>query len=202
MATEDRRSRRSRRALREAFVSLVLERGYAGITVEDITERADLGRATFYTHYTDKDALFAQIVTEVIEEMQRRLAPLLDGTDKGFTGQAVLELFRHAGEERDAYRVILRGEGDGRALRRFVDDRTAAAAEYFTARAATQGVTLRVDAEFLARAWVGELVASLSWWLESDKMVSAEEFVAQLVDLSLRGRYWASGFDGEPPAHF
>lgn len=183
-------------------MALVLERGYAGITVEDITERADLGRATFYTHYTDKDALFTQIVTELIEEMQRRLTPLLDGTDTGFTGRAVLELFRHAGEERDAYRVILRGEGDGKALRRFVDDRTAAAAEYFTARATAQQVKLRVDAEFLARAWVGELVASLSWWLESGSAVGAEEFVAQLVDLSLRGRYWASGFDGEPPAHF
>ncbi|MEU2257679.1 TetR/AcrR family transcriptional regulator [Nocardia xishanensis] len=199
MPSEDRRSRRSRRLLREAFLSLVLERGYSAIKVEDITERADLGRATFYAHYADKDALLDHVVTELIEEMQRRLQPLAAESVQGFTGKPVLELFRHAAEERDAYRVVLRGEGDGRALRRFIDDRSSAAAQIFSERAAARNVTLRIDAEVLTRAWVGELVALLSWWLESDSTSSAEEITGQLLDLSLRGRYWASGFDGEPP---
>ncbi|MEU2257678.1 TetR/AcrR family transcriptional regulator [Nocardia xishanensis] len=197
--SEDRRTRRTRRLLREAFVSLVLERGYAGITVEDITTRADVGRATFYTHYTDKDALLDGIVTDLIEEMQRRLQPLIVGSVEGFTGKPVLELFRHAAEERDAYRVILRGEGDGRALRRFTEDRTAAAAQIFSARAAAQGVELRIDADVLARAWVGEVLATLQWWLESGSALSAEQITDQLLNLSLRGRYWASGFDDESP---
>ncbi|WP_331723134.1 TetR/AcrR family transcriptional regulator [Nocardia sp. NBC_00511] len=200
MAVEDRRKRRSRKVLREAFLSLVLERGYASITVEDITERADLGRATFYTHYTDKSALLDQIVTDLIEEMQRRLEPLFEVSGQAFTGKAVLALFQHAAEERDAYRVVLRGEGDGRALRRFVEDRSAAAAKAFAERAAAQGAELRVAAEVLARAWVGELLITMSWWLESEPAMSAEEIAAQLLDLSLRGRFWASGFDGEPPA--
>ncbi|MBU3063048.1 TetR/AcrR family transcriptional regulator [Nocardia sp. NEAU-G5] len=200
MAGEDRRKRRSRKLLREAFLSLVLERGYAAITVEDITERADLGRATFYTHYSDKDALLDQIVTDLIEEMQRRLEPLFDVSAQPFTGKAVRELFRHAAEERDAYRVVLRGEGDGRALRRFVEDRSAAAAHTFAARAVANGSELRVDAEVLARAWVGQLLITLSWWLESESAMSADQVAAQLLDISLRGRFWASGFDGEPPA--
>ncbi|MGW6117989.1 TetR/AcrR family transcriptional regulator [Nocardia sp. NPDC055165] len=196
---EDRRTRRTRRLLREAFVALVLERGFSGVTVEDITEAADLGRATFYTHYADKDALLDHLVTELIEEMQRRLQPLVAGSVRGFTGKPVLELFRYAAEERDAFRVVLRGAGDGRALRRFSDDRSGAAVEIFSARAAAQGVELRIDAEVLARAWVGELVATLSWWLESESTLSAEEVTDQLLNLSLRGRYWASGFDDEPP---
>ncbi|MEU6586909.1 TetR/AcrR family transcriptional regulator [Nocardia sp. NPDC046763] len=200
VVVEDRRKRRSRRQLREAFLSLVLERGYAAITVEDITERADLGRATFYTHYADKDALLDHIVTELIEEMQRRLDPVFGVTEQGFTGKAVLELFRHAAEEHDAYRVVLRGEGDGRALRRFVEDRSAAAIRAFAARSEAQAVEPRVDVGILARAWVGELLTNLSWWLESGSPMSAEEVTGQLFDVSTRGRYWASGFDGEPPA--
>ncbi|MFE3255124.1 TetR/AcrR family transcriptional regulator [Nocardia sp. NPDC059091] len=201
MPVEDRRVRRSRRALRDAMVSLVLERGYANVTVEDITGRADLGRATFYTHYTDKDDLLNRVVSDLIEDLQQRLQPLATASSVGFTGKPVLELFRHAAEERDTYRVILRGEGDGRALRRFIDDRTAAAAQVFAARAAAHGTTPNIDVEVLARAWVGEQVAVLQWWLESDPPpMPPEQITDMLRTLSLRGRYWATGFDGEPPA--
>ncbi len=112
MPPEDRRVRRTRRLLRDALVSLVLERGgYAGITVEDITDRADLGRATFYSHYTDKDDLLGQVVSDLADDLQERLGPLIPASSIGFTGKPVLEMFRHAAEERDVYRVILRGEG-------------------------------------------------------------------------------------------
>lgn len=199
VGTEDRRVRRSRRLMRDALVSLVLERGYSSVTVEDITERADLGRATFYSHYTDKDALLAQIVSDLIDELEDRLRPLVPASSVGFTGKPVLEMFRHAAEERDVYRVILRGEGDGRALRRFVDDRSAAAAEVFSARATELGVSPRMDVDVLARAWVGEQISVLQWWLESDAPpVPPEEITEMLLNLSLRGRYWASGFDGQP----
>lgn len=185
--------------MRDALVSLVLERGYAAVTVEDITERADLGRATFYSHYTDKDALLAQVVSDLIDELEDRLRPLVPASSVGFTGKPVLEMFRHAAEERDVYRVILRGEGDGRALRRFVDDRSAAAAEVFSARAAALGVSPRIDVHVLARAWVGEQISVLQWWLESDPPPQSPEVVTEmLLNFSLRGRYWASGFDGEP----
>ena len=139
VAIEDRRVRRTKRLLRDALVSLVLERGYSAVTVEDVTERADVGRATFYTHYTDKDELLGQIVADLGEDLKERLRPLVSDSSVGFTGKPVLEMFRHAAEERDAYRVVLRGEGDGRALRRFVDERTSLAAQIFSARSESNG---------------------------------------------------------------
>ncbi|MCZ4557666.1 MULTISPECIES: TetR/AcrR family transcriptional regulator [Rhodococcus] len=196
MASEDRRVRRSRGLLRDALVSLTLERGYSAVTVEDITERADLGRATFYTHFPDKDALLAQVVTGLIDDLQERLRSLTPESSVGFTGRPVLEIFRHAAEERDIYRMILRGEGDGRALRRFVDDCSAAAAEMFGARATALGVTPRMDLTVLSRAWVGEVVGVLQWWLDLDPPpLTPEEVTEMLLNLSLRGRYWAAGFD-------
>ncbi|GAA4832360.1 TetR/AcrR family transcriptional regulator [Saccharopolyspora rosea] len=199
MPTVDRRTRRTRRSLRDAFVALVLEHGYANVTVEDVTERADLGRATFYSHYTDKDALFSQVVSDLLAELHARLEPLVPASSAGFTGKPVLETFRHALAERDLYRIILRGEGDGRALRQFTDARVAAAAQVFQARADYHGVTPRIDIEVLARAWVGEQISVLRWWLEDEPpRLSPEQVTEMLLDLSLRGRYWANGFDGEP----
>ena len=198
MPPEDRRVRRTRRLLRDALVSLVLERGYSAITVEDITDRADLGRATFYTHYTDKDDLLGQVVSDLSDELQERLRPLVPASSVGFTGKPVLEMFRHAAEERDVYRVILRGEGDGKALREFVEDRSADAVQIFSARAQALGATPRIDIEVLSRAWVGEQIAVMQWWLESDPPpLTPEEVTEMLLELSLRGRYWSSGFDGE-----
>jgi AcrR family transcriptional regulator len=200
MPAEDRRTRRSRRLLRDALVSLVLERGYADITVEDITERADLGRATFYSHFTDKAALLSRIAADLQAELHARLTPLVPASSVGFTGQPALEIFRHAAEERDAYRVILRGEGDGRALREFTEARVASAVQVFRARAEHLGATPRISLDVLARAWVGEQLSVLSWWLEEEpRPLSPEEVAGMLLDLSLRGRYWANGFDGRPP---
>ncbi|MFF5722520.1 TetR-like C-terminal domain-containing protein [[Kitasatospora] papulosa] len=48
----------------------------------------------------------------------------------------------------------------------------------------------------LARAWVGEQVGVLQWWVEQDAPpMPPEEVVRMLLDLALRGRYWATGFD-------
>ncbi|HSM94594.1 MAG TPA: TetR/AcrR family transcriptional regulator, partial [Rhizomicrobium sp.] len=56
----DRRTERTRQALRMAFVNLVLSRGYTEISVEDITDEANVGRSTFYMHYKSKIDLLKQ----------------------------------------------------------------------------------------------------------------------------------------------
>ncbi|MFJ9038955.1 hypothetical protein ACIRF8_20460 [Streptomyces sp. NPDC102406] len=90
---------------------------------------------------------------------------------------------------------------DGRALRQFTAAQTEAAAGVFRARAAHENVTPRISVDVLARAWVGEQLAVLHWWLETDpRPMEPEEATRMLLDLSLRGRYWANGFEGEPPA--
>ena len=47
----DRRVQRTRHLLNEALMSLIMEKGYEAITVQDIIDRANLGRSTFYAHY-------------------------------------------------------------------------------------------------------------------------------------------------------
>ncbi|GAA3127210.1 TetR family transcriptional regulator [Streptomyces griseofuscus] len=196
---EDRRTRRSRRALGAALVELVLERGFTALTVEDITERADVARATFYAHFRDKEDLFARVTADLLAELSERLVPAVAGSAVGFTGKPILEMLRHAREDRDLYRIVLRGEGDGKPLQMFVDACARATAEEFRARAERNAVQPRIDPELLARVWVGEQIAVLRWWVEQETpSLPAEEVVRMLLDLALHGRYWASGF--EPPA--
>jgi AcrR family transcriptional regulator len=58
----DPRVKRTRTAIQEAFEALMRERGYAAVTVHDITSRAEINRATFYAHYQDKSELFQHVV--------------------------------------------------------------------------------------------------------------------------------------------
>jgi len=56
----NRRSQRTRATLKSAFIELVLSRGYEPIAVSDIARRANVGRSTFYLHYTGKEALLGE----------------------------------------------------------------------------------------------------------------------------------------------
>lgn len=62
-ANEDLRVRRSRKLLQQAFIELTVEKGFANLTVRDVTERAMVNRSTFYRHYLDKYDLLEQYRT-------------------------------------------------------------------------------------------------------------------------------------------
>ena len=64
-ARPDRRVARSRRALKEALTDLILEQGYESVTVQDVIDRADVGRSTFYAHFVDKDDLLMAILADL-----------------------------------------------------------------------------------------------------------------------------------------
>lgn len=75
----DRRVRRTRRLLHRSLIELMLERGYARITVQDILDRADVGRSTFYSHYRDKDDLLAVSCTEFLHGTISEVSGSSDG---------------------------------------------------------------------------------------------------------------------------
>ena len=71
----DRRTRRTQTALRRAFIDLLLEKGYAKLTVDEVAARADVGRSTLYAHFGGLGGLLAA----TMEDPSRPLAGLVDG---------------------------------------------------------------------------------------------------------------------------
>lgn len=59
--------------LQQAMISLIQEQDFSSLRVQDITDRADLGRATFYLHYSDKEDLLSAIVDQSYQEIEARL---------------------------------------------------------------------------------------------------------------------------------
>lgn len=189
----DRRVRKTRRALSDACIKLVLEKGYEAVTVEEIAERADVGRATFYIHFRDKEDLFASSTSRISEELYESIAPLVF-SDAGFIVTAPLQLiFQHAKENAALYRTILNGSGNGSALKRLRQDLTRYARRAFEAEATQLGLSPSVPTEVIAQHFVGALLGLVRWWLEEGLPYSVDQMCDMLSSLSLHGRNHVMG---------
>ena len=119
---EDRRITRSKRALRGALIALIEERGLDAITVNDLCERADLNRGTFYNHFHEKENLLTALENEVLAEvalLQARMQSVTLGDMLAFrvAGRPVpvlVDLFEYLRGESDFLRAVLGSGGDVR----------------------------------------------------------------------------------------
>src|SRR4051812_42320181 len=102
----DRRQRRSRTGCRNALLTLIDHQPYDTITVDQIVERADIGRATFYAHYTDKGDLLRELSDELIGEAASRARNIDPASNSGsYSGNAAAEILKHAAEHPALYRL-------------------------------------------------------------------------------------------------
>ena len=96
MARVDQRVRRSRDALGDALVELIQEKTFDSITVQDVLDRAGVGRSTFYAHYKDKNDLWLSDVEEFLEMMAGALSRGRAKSERVFP---VNELFTHVADQ-------------------------------------------------------------------------------------------------------
>ena len=110
---EDRRVRRTRALLQNALMSLMIEKGYESITVQDIIDRADVGRATFYAHFADKQSLLSSRLEDLrgrlLQEQRATLMTVGNGAHALSFSRAMLE---HASESLPLWRKLA-GEESG-----------------------------------------------------------------------------------------
>ena len=70
----DPRIKRTRQMIEQSFSTLVIEKGFQNLSVQDITERAEINRATFYSHFPDKYALLDHVVQQGFrQEIEKRM---------------------------------------------------------------------------------------------------------------------------------
>lgn len=175
---DDRRSVRTRDALREALLVLILERGWDAIAVQDLCERANIGRSTFYTHYPNKDALLVGSLDELRAVLrQSAKAGRRDGPsgDFGFA----LGLIEHAHEQRRLFRALVGRRSGYVVQQRFKEMVIKLVGEELPAS----------DAPGLPRAavqrWIaGAFVELLGWWVEQRSLLPPAELAAMFEALA------------------
>jgi AcrR family transcriptional regulator len=185
----ERRVARTKAAIEEAFVQLVLERGYDRVAVEDITDRADLARATFYAHYPNKEAVQFSVFNRLTEDLVQRIADQ-GGPPTAVHRDAISAAYKHAAEMPDLYRACL---SDARTRQAHLSVLSRYAEENFRDRLNALGQQPRIPVPLMARAFVGAHVAVLEAWLAGELEGDVEELASLALNLLIRGAAWAHG---------
>lgn len=170
----DRRMRRTDKMLREALVALIPEKRYDAITVQDILERANVGRSTFYAHYYDKD--------DLLESNIEWLVDLMSGSENAHTFPSV-ELFRHIESQYALYEALSSSRAADLMYHR-AQTHLRASIQAHLERAPRKAA---IPTEFLANYLAGAFVATLRWWLENKMPYSPEQMEAMFRALVMPG---------------
>ena len=174
----DRRQRKTRQAIYDAFESLLSEEHYSQVTVAQIIDRADIGRSTFYDHFETKDDLLAQMCVEMFEH-------IFEGVSEQCVTHAHLEVKGLEGllahllyHLRDTH-----GQVCGKLLKegepRFTDYFSRQLASLFSRKypAIDEEIPKDLGVDLLTSAFLRAIV----WWFENDVPCSPEELAHRFM---------------------
>ncbi len=181
----DRRSARTRRALHEALISLILRKGYDAITVQEIIDKADIGRATFYAHYRGKEDLLRGGFDALRAELKAARGAALSKRGAGQDGPLAfsLAMFEHACAYRDVYRAMVGGRGGVVAIheiRRVLSEMVKEELSVFQDDGA-------VSRELALHFVVSTFLTVLTWCLERKSKLAPSEVDAMFRRLVVNG---------------
>lgn len=106
---DDRRVQRTQQLLRTALVALIEENGFEALTVQDIIDRANVGRATFYAHFDNKEDLLVSGfdgLRAALKEFQRQAHMRTASSDERLFAFSH-EMFAHIAEYRNVFRAMV-----------------------------------------------------------------------------------------------
>lgn len=177
--TIDRRVLRTRALLQDALIALIPQRGYAAITVEDICEKANIGRSTFYTHYAGKDELRSATIDAHLRSLSHRRAPQ-DLDMSGHLFAFSLPMFEHAHAFRSLHHALLSSSHDTIHDEMRERIRQAIRNELAEKRIGREDVLAEFTVQFIS----GAFLAVLAWWIAADTGLSSaqvDDFFQQMA---------------------
>jgi AcrR family transcriptional regulator len=177
---EDRRLQRTRQSLRDALFDLMMENRYDRITIQDIIDRANVGRSTFYAHFQDKEELATYSLEWIFEQMTQ---DMLHSSAPNQQLVPTLNLFQHVQEQQATFRALARGRG----LALFIEKGQVywnKQIEVQLSALVPKGKKPTMSLVLLSNYVTSTLVTLLKWWLDNKMPYSPErmdEIFHQLV---------------------
>ena len=183
---EDRRTQKTRKALHDALISLMFEKSYDAILVQEILDRANVGRSTFYTHYRDKDELLAeglQGLKELLRDAQMATVVASDKKYEKVIGFS-LAMFEHAHDHKKLYRSLVSGPGwviVSQRLEEILVQLMQEEARVLFKRRVSSDVPFELFIHYLGATFM----TVLTWWFNFGRPLPPEEINALFRELVL-----------------
>ena len=184
----DRRVQRTRKLLRESLMALILEEGYDPISIQDITDKANLGRATFYLHFKDKDELLLDVMDQLMADFLDQVPQVSEAQWRLEDSKAIAKLFDFAADHYDLYRILIFGSGGitaSRQLHQTVAENIKICIEKDIRE---RGADPALPSEFIANHFAGSLLSTIYWWLDNDLPYSVEEMAIMFQKINKMDR--------------
>ena len=189
----DPRVVRTRQMLRDALVELIHERGYEKITVQDITSRATLNRATFYLHYRDKLDLLYQSSEEILNDLTESINSSFDGKEEfDFLSDkphgVFIHLFEQILQNSRLYKVFLTEKN----MPHFTSSLMDVIIDFISRgihSVQPDDQKLTVPREIAVRYFAAAFLGVIVWWLEEDTPYTPKYMATQVMRLAIKGPY-------------
>lgn len=208
----DRRIQRTRQALRMALIELIKQKDYDSISIEEITQRANVGRATFYLHYKDKEDLLLEQFSEMQNETVQLISqiPFSDWLpdqkktrSRAKQNQPLLPLqivFQHIFDHSEFYYLLLKSENSSKIVERIRKISIESIVRFVETKMQNDPIPLlfAVPVEYFASFFSGAFLSSVSWWLEEDLRHSPEEMSNMFRKLFFSGARETLGLSTDP----
>jgi len=160
----DPRVRRTRRMLRDALVSLILEKDYASISIKEITGRADVAYITFFRHFESLDQLLMEALDEGLAELMVHIEAIAKQSETSALETEGRLIFEYIGQKADLFRILFKSQSVTRVRKKVVRN-IAVIFQKSCAPLARSGdqVTIAITSNHIATS----LLALIEWWLDN-----------------------------------
>jgi len=161
----DPRVRRTRRLLRDALVSLILEKDYASISIKEITDRAEVAYITFFRHYNGMDELLMEALEEGLAELIRHIEALaVKSEDPALEIEGKL-IFEYIHQNSDLFRILLKSQSVTRIRKSVVRN---ISTMFQNSCASLRRPSNPIPANIAGNHIATSLLALIEWWLENN----------------------------------
>ncbi|WP_143536048.1 TetR/AcrR family transcriptional regulator [Saccharibacillus sp. O23] len=174
----DRRIPRTREAIGGAFIALLAEKSFKQITVNEIAERANVNRATVYSHYQDKYDLLERCAEEGLERVFRSCMPQAETGQNGLEARLLVAL-RDLQTQKAAFSALLTNEGVPAFRERMSETMRRQLGE----RMPIRGENAKIGKEVLTRFLSSAIVGVLEWWIAEHMAYPEERLASELAAL-------------------
>ena len=175
-------------SLLEAAREVIVEKGYDSVDILDITERANVSKATFYQHFPHKEECARELMLQGFDALVQQVVAAQEtaGSHEEWMFDSLRSVFAWAAENREFLLIMVGGRASHR-LNLFGRDYMVEITGRLLEQTGFNQRTHRLPLPVVAQAITGVLIQLLGWWLENDTGYSADQMAQLVIDVLVNG---------------
>jgi AcrR family transcriptional regulator len=183
----DPRIQRSCQKLANALLELLQEQPANLPGIEQLLKRAGVARATFYSHFTDINALLSWQVDQMLDEIYASIDWRSHDSEGLFSGRVVRAVLLQAKRQSGLFRLLLTGAAGPIPMERIYSRFYQASLDFNRQRCTQQNIQPQVPLEVICSSISGQLIGLLRWTVLHDPNADTEQLVAWMRQIYLHG---------------